>query len=114
MLHNGFTNPFTRRTITHSGGDLRGRALESLLIKLADMMQEETHTYDLSDVIKSAEAHGYLEILCSGKDARKSLGRQLAKLRGRKFKNSQGAPFIFGADKDAYSSKYTFTYNTNL
>lgn len=114
LLHNGFTNPFTRRTITHSGGDLRGRALESLLIKLADMMQEETHTYDLSDVIKSAEAHGYLEILCSGKDARKSLGRQLAKLRGRKFKNSRGAPFIFGADKDAYSSKYTFTYNTNL
>lgn len=114
LLHNGFYNPFAKRTITHSGGDLRGRALESLIIKLADMMDEETHTYDLSDVIKSAEAHGYLEILCSGKDARKSLGRQLSKLRGRKFKNSANVPFIFGADKDSYSSKYTFTYNTNL
>lgn len=114
LLHNGFSNPFARRTITHSGGDLRGRALESLIIKLADLMQTETHTYDLGDVIKSAEAHGYLEILCSGKDARKSLGRQLSKLRGRKFKDSKGTPFIFGADKDSYSSKYTFTYNSNL
>lgn len=114
LLFNGFYNPFTKRTISHSGGDMRGKAMESLLIKLADLMSEETHTYDLSDVIKTAEAHGYLEILCSGKDARRSLGRQLSKLRGRKFKDSAGRPFIFGADKDAYSSKYTFTYNINI
>lgn len=114
LLYNGFANPFTKRTITHSGGDLRGRALEALIVKLADMMQDESHTYDLGDVVKSAEAHGYLEILCAGKDARKSLGRQLSRLRGRKFRDSRGTPFIFGADKDSYSSKYTFTYNTQI
>lgn len=114
LLFNDFYNPFAKRTISHSGGDMRGKAMESLLTKLADLMNEETHTYDLADVIKTAETHGYLEILCSGKDARRSLGRQLSKLRGRKFKNSKGVPFIFGADKDAYSSKYTFTYNINI
>ena len=115
LLHNGFANPFKKRVIDYGGGDMRGRALEALLRQLADATLPETsRTFDLKEIVAAAENAGYLEILAPGKDPRKSLGRQLSRLRHRKYRNSAGRPFIFGADKDSYSSKYTFTYNLNI
>lgn len=115
LLHNGFANPFKKRVIDYGGGDMRGRALEALLRQLADATEPDTsRTFDLKEIVAAAENAGYLEILAPGKDPRKSLGRQLSRLRHRKYRNSSGRPFIFGADKDSYSSKYTFTYNINI
>jgi hypothetical protein len=111
----GFISPFTKRPATTDGGDVRGNALERLLVALADKIQpatpeaphtQLTHLYTVEDVMGVAGALGLVDIICSGKNQNQSMGHQLRKLKGRQFVDSSGRVFTFGRREDAVSSQY--------
>ncbi|WP_288859003.1 primase-helicase family protein [Akkermansia sp.] len=111
----GFISPFTKRPATTDGGDVRGNALERLLVALADQIQPETpegphtqltHLYTVESVMEVAGRLGLVDIICSGKNQNQSMGHQLRKLKGRQFVDSSGRAFTFGRREDAVSSQY--------
>ncbi|MFR2288067.1 MAG: hypothetical protein ACLS9G_11765, partial [Akkermansia sp.] len=111
----GFISPFIKRPATTDGGDVRGNALERLLVALADQIQPETpegphtqltHLYTVESVMEVAGRLGLVDIICSGKNQNQSMGHQLRKLKGRQFVDSSGRAFTFGRREDAVSSQY--------
>lgn len=116
MLHNGFGNPFRARVTDGEGGDLIGRALTRLLAHIpaccmADENGEQmtTKRFTLNDILCIADSLGYTETITGGKDPKRSLGKKLVKLRGRKCVDELGRVFYFGRGEDAASSFYTFS-----
>lgn len=115
VMQAGFISPFTKRPATTDGGDVRGNALERLLMALADQIQPEppegphaqlTHLYTVEAVMEVAGRLGLVDIICSGKNQNQSMGHQLRKLKGRQFVDSSGRAFTFGRREDAVSSQY--------
>lgn len=111
----GFISPFTKRSVTTEGGDVRGNALERLLVRLAEQIEPENmnapHTnlsrlYSVKDVMDIAEGMGLVDIICAGKNPNQSMGHQLRKLKGRQYVDRQGRMFTFGRREDAVSSQY--------
>lgn len=116
LLCNGFGNPFRERVTDGEGGDLIGRAIRKLIEHMAanhmrDEMGDEytARKFTLDDILKVSDELGYTETITGGKEPRRSLGRKLAKLRGRKFTREDGRPFYFGRGEDAASSFYTIS-----
>ena len=113
-VHSGFISPFTKRSVTSDGGDVRGVSLERLLKRLAELIVPESgkpHTgcsrmYSVDDVLEVAKSMGVLEIICSGKNLNQSMGHQLRKLKGREYVDGKGRRFTFGRKQDAVSSHY--------
>lgn len=116
MVFNGFGNPFRERVTDGEGGDLIGRALTKLLAHIAaeHIVDEQgnpatSRRFTLDDIMKISDAIGYTETITGGKEPRRSLGKKLVKLRGRKCVDEQGRAFYFGKGEDAASSFYTFS-----
>lgn len=87
----GFISPFTKRPATTDGGDVRGNALERLLVALADKIQpatpeaphtQLTHLYTVEDVMGVAGALGLVDIICSGKTRTRAWGINCGSSRG--------------------------------
>ncbi len=107
LTANGFGDPFRPRITDGEGGDLIGRALEKLVAHIAGMMDTPTETYRIDKILEFCNELGYTETITNGKDAKKSLGRYLRRLRGRRLTDTKGRPFIFGKGEDSASSIYT-------
>ncbi len=112
MKCNGFGNPFRARQTDGTGGDIIGRTLNAFLARVVgDVMYEAgetTRTYNLDDLLALVDKYGYREQLCTSADPKKSLGKKLVNLRGRKLKDTRGRTYIFGRGESAGCSHYTF------
>lgn len=116
MVFNGFGNPFRERVTDGEGGDLIGRAITKLLAHItAEHMVDEADTpltakrFTLDDIMRISDTLGYTETITGGKEPRRSLGKKLTKLRGRRMVDDQGRAFYFGKGEDAASSFYTIS-----
>lgn len=115
VVHAGFVSPFTKRPVTADGGDVRGNALERLLVVLAERIWPEvaggrhaglTRLYTVEGVMEVARELGVVDIICNGKNQNQSMGHQLRRLKGREFVDGAGRRFTFGRREDAVSSMY--------
>lgn len=112
MQFNGFQSPFRARTADVAGGDLVGAATIELIEHVAYMqrthLQEQIHTYTITDMMQFADALGLTLTIVRDKKPHMAMGRQLMKWRGRTLKDHEGYPFEFGKNESAASSNYTF------
>lgn len=104
----GFISPFTKRPATTDGGDVRGNALERLLVALADKIQPETpeaphtqltHLYTVEAVMGVAGDLGLVDIICSGKTRIRAWGINCGSSRGGNLWTVPGASLPLAAGK---------------
>lgn len=113
----GFISPFIKRPATTDGGDVRGNALERLLVALADQIQPETpegphtqltHLYTVESVMEVAGRLGLVDIICSGKTRIKAWGTNSGSSRDGNLWTVQAAPLRSGAGKMPFPLSITW------
>jgi hypothetical protein len=104
-------DPFAARKVL-SGGDESTRALERVLAIVAGRYESgDTPRPDTAEILAAAEAEDLAEAITGfAKDAKKSLGWRLKRIRGRQFTDTRGRLFEFGKRDLGAGASYPITY----
>jgi hypothetical protein len=104
-------DPFGPR-LAITGGDESTRALERVLaIVAARYATEDAPRPNTAEIQEAAEAEDLLETITGfAKDARKSLGWKLKRIRGRHFTDTRGRVFQFGQRDVSTGAAYPITF----
>lgn len=116
LRFNGFISPFRERIALGEGGDMLNKTIIKFITRIVgEEMYDKaltTHTYRVSELIELSNRYGYTETITSGKTPANSMGKRLARHRGKTFIDKHGRQFQFGRTEEAGSSLYTFTVLT--
>lgn len=93
----GNGNPFAPRDGGALGGDEETAAFRELVIALADSKAGEDCIFTRREMVEKAEELGILgAIIGAARDVPKALGKKVATIRGRPFRDTSGRKFTLG------------------
>lgn len=116
-IHAGFANPYGPRMVDLDSGDAPGKALQEVLIVMADAISPaygQAHRgtqafYRVADLERYAERLDKLDIIVPwGSNKRDHLGQAMRAMKGRQLTDSRGRTFEIGSKRDSASSRYRF------
>ncbi len=117
-IHAGFANPYGPRMVDLDSGDAAGKALQEVLITMADSIAppigqphrgrwQKFRVADLEDF--ATKMHKIDIIVPYGNNKRDNLGQAMRGMKGRELTDNRGRRFSIGSSRDSASSLYQFT-----
>lgn len=117
-IHAGFANPYGPRMVDLDSGDTAGKALQEVLITMADSITppygqphrgawQKFRVADLEDI--ATRMHKIEIIVPYGNNKRDNLGQAMRGMKGRELTDNRGRRFSIGSRRDSASSLYQFT-----
>lgn len=98
---------------TVADGDIRMQALVSILARMAgriDDPEKEVVTFNAAALIGESKANGSAPVALTDKGAAKSIGKALARVRGKVLKDSRGRSFEVLREVGKQGSTYHFRF----
>ncbi|MBQ9829880.1 MAG: hypothetical protein IJO38_06020 [Akkermansia sp.] len=117
-IHAGFANPYGPRLVDLDSGDAVGKALQEVLIVMADSItpaygqphRGASKKFRVGDLEDFATRMHKIEIIVPyGNNKRDNLGQAMRSMKGREFTDNRGRRFSVGSSRDSASSLYPFT-----
>jgi hypothetical protein len=117
-MHAGFANPYGPRLVDLDSGDAAGKALQEVLVVMADSIgagfgqphKGRFYKFRVADLEAFATNMHKIDIIVPyGNNKRDNLGQAMRGMKGREFTDSRGRRFSVGSSRDSASSLYQFT-----
>ena len=117
-MHAGFANPYGPRLVDLDSGDAAGKALQEVLVVMADSISAgfnqphkgRFYKFRVADLETYATNMHKIDIIVPyGNNKRDNLGQAMRSMKGREFTDSRGRRFSVGSSRDSASSLYQFT-----
>lgn len=117
-IHAGFANPYGPRQVDLDSGDAAGKALQEVLITMADSIappigqphRGKWQKFRVSDLEDFATKMHKIDIIVPyGNNKRDNLGQAMRGMKGRELTDNRGRRFSIGSSRDSASSLYQFT-----
>lgn len=117
-MHAGFANPYGPRLVDLDSGDAAGKALQEVLVVMADSIgagfgqphKGRFYKFRVADLESFATNMHKIDIIVPyGNNKRDNLGQAMRGMKGREFTDSRGRRFSVGSSRDSASSLYQFT-----